>query len=389
MYARTSTWTGSPEALERWASHVVERVAPMVAQLPGNLGAHFLVDRAGGSALTVTLWESEEAARASDEAAERSRASTIAATGVELVQRGRFEVLAHHDRIDANKRLSQRFTELFSTGDESLAEEVLGPDVVFHGTRGDGEICGIEAMKAFVAAYRTTFPDARSTVEAQVGEGDTVATRWRARGTRRQQVDLAGPRPPRRSHPRRDDGRGPGVEPALPRHLPAARARRRAARRSAAGRRLLGLHLPAPRGRDGVLGRRGRLRPASGSTARGGDPHRHPRRERRAVARRRGSGAPRARPGRLVRLGHGRRRAVAARARLPRPRPLRRAARDPGARRAAAAPGRPRDRAAQDPHAHPRRSLGGPACLPPGEPRGWTPSPSSSSSRRPRRWRPC
>ncbi len=93
MYARTSTWTGTAEALERWASHVMERVAPMVAALPGNAGAYFFIDRAGGSGLTLTLWESEDAARASDEAAKKSRESTIAATGVELVERGRFEVL--------------------------------------------------------------------------------------------------------------------------------------------------------------------------------------------------------------------------------------------------------------------------------------------------------
>jgi predicted ester cyclase len=52
-----------------------------------------------------------------------------------------------------------------------------------HGTKSDGEIRGIEAMKAFVGAYRAAFPDARSTVEGQVAEADTVATRWRARGT--------------------------------------------------------------------------------------------------------------------------------------------------------------------------------------------------------------
>ena len=93
MYARTSTWTGSPEALERWAAHVNERVAPMVAGLPGNAGAYFFVDRDGRGALTLTLWESEEAALASDQAAEKSRASTVEATGIELLERGRFEVV--------------------------------------------------------------------------------------------------------------------------------------------------------------------------------------------------------------------------------------------------------------------------------------------------------
>jgi steroid delta-isomerase-like uncharacterized protein len=82
-----------------------------------------------------------------------------------------------------NEEISRRFTELFSTGDEALAEAVLSPDVVFHGTAGDGELRGLDAMKRLVAAYRDAFPDARSTVEDQVAEGDKVVTRWRARGT--------------------------------------------------------------------------------------------------------------------------------------------------------------------------------------------------------------
>jgi hypothetical protein len=93
MYARTSTWKGGPEEIERWADHVQKTVGPMVAGLPGNAGVHFFIDRAQGEALTLTLWESEEAALATDQNADASRDSTIAATGVELVSRGRFEVV--------------------------------------------------------------------------------------------------------------------------------------------------------------------------------------------------------------------------------------------------------------------------------------------------------
>jgi steroid delta-isomerase-like uncharacterized protein len=86
---------------------------------------------------------------------------------------------------DSNKLLSRRFTELFSTGDERLAAEILSPDLLFHGTAGDGELRGIDAFMAFVGAYRRAFPDARSTVVEQVAEEDKVVTRWRARGTHR------------------------------------------------------------------------------------------------------------------------------------------------------------------------------------------------------------
>src|SRR5262245_56505264 len=103
MYARTSTWAGTAETLERWATVVGERVAPMVAGLPGNAGAYFLIDRGGGSALSLTLWESEDAARASDDSAEQSGASTIAATGVRLVRRGLFEVVGRGEQFEASK----------------------------------------------------------------------------------------------------------------------------------------------------------------------------------------------------------------------------------------------------------------------------------------------
>lgn len=94
MYARTSSWTGSAEAIGRWVEAARERVAPMVAAQPGNVGAIFLVDRDGRRALTLTVWDSEAAARASDETAEQSRAATVAATGVTLAERGRHEVVA-------------------------------------------------------------------------------------------------------------------------------------------------------------------------------------------------------------------------------------------------------------------------------------------------------
>jgi len=73
MYARTSTWTGTPEALESWVRHVTEKVGPMVAGLPDNGGAYFFIDREQGRAFTLE--------------------STGAATGVELLERGRFEVV--------------------------------------------------------------------------------------------------------------------------------------------------------------------------------------------------------------------------------------------------------------------------------------------------------
>lgn len=84
---------------------------------------------------------------------------------------------------EQNKEMSRRFTALFSTDDLSSADEFMSSDVAVHGTSGDGEVRGLDQMLEFVAAYRGAFPDARSTVEDQIAEGDKVVTRWRAQGT--------------------------------------------------------------------------------------------------------------------------------------------------------------------------------------------------------------
>lgn len=94
MFARTSTWSGSAEALQDWSEHATNKVKSVVEGLPGNAGVVFLIDRDSGTALTLTLWDSQDAAEATDQFADQSRASTVAATGTELVAQGRYEVVA-------------------------------------------------------------------------------------------------------------------------------------------------------------------------------------------------------------------------------------------------------------------------------------------------------
>ncbi len=94
MFARTSVWAGSPEAISKWVENAETRVRGFVEGLPGNAGVMFLVDRDSGTALTLTLWESVESAEATDRFAEESRVATVDATGTDLTSRGRFEVVA-------------------------------------------------------------------------------------------------------------------------------------------------------------------------------------------------------------------------------------------------------------------------------------------------------
>jgi heme-degrading monooxygenase HmoA len=93
VVARTTTWSGSPDALDKWAEHVKDQVAGFVSGLPGNRGGAFLINQHEGTALTLTLWESEAAAAETDRFAERSRERTVAATGVELIEKSAYEVV--------------------------------------------------------------------------------------------------------------------------------------------------------------------------------------------------------------------------------------------------------------------------------------------------------
>ena len=81
MFARVSTYrvNNAPKLVEGF-----EGVTSVLEQVAGFAGAYFLVDRDGGQALSITLWESEETLNASVEKANQMRRD--AAAGVALVE---------------------------------------------------------------------------------------------------------------------------------------------------------------------------------------------------------------------------------------------------------------------------------------------------------------
>jgi len=92
MFARIGTWQGSPDELERWIARAREQVKPSVQRDPGLKSAYWLADREGGKGLIVTIWESEDAMRASEQSRARRQAATSAATGAKVTT-DRFEVV--------------------------------------------------------------------------------------------------------------------------------------------------------------------------------------------------------------------------------------------------------------------------------------------------------
>jgi heme-degrading monooxygenase HmoA len=92
MFARVSRFQGTPEDAAESASGIGEVVEKAEA-LAGFAGMIYLIDRSSGRTMAVTLWESEEAMRASEEAADRIRADEAQKSGASVVAVERYEVV--------------------------------------------------------------------------------------------------------------------------------------------------------------------------------------------------------------------------------------------------------------------------------------------------------
>ena len=73
MFASVSTYQGPPEQIDEGLRYAQENIVPSLQEVEGFEGVYLLVDRQSGKVLTVTLWESEEALRASEEEANKLR----------------------------------------------------------------------------------------------------------------------------------------------------------------------------------------------------------------------------------------------------------------------------------------------------------------------------
>jgi heme-degrading monooxygenase HmoA len=92
VYARVSTLRGSPDQIDEGIRHTRESVLPRAEELDGYEGAYLLVDRNSGTSVAITLWESEEAMRASEEAANRLRSDAAEGASAEITNVERYEV---------------------------------------------------------------------------------------------------------------------------------------------------------------------------------------------------------------------------------------------------------------------------------------------------------
>jgi heme-degrading monooxygenase HmoA len=92
VYARVSTLEGPPELMDEGLRQAREVVLPQGRLMDGFKGMIALGDRHGGKTLGITFWESEEAMRASEEAANRLREESAEAGGDTIASVERYEV---------------------------------------------------------------------------------------------------------------------------------------------------------------------------------------------------------------------------------------------------------------------------------------------------------
>lgn len=92
MFARLSTYQGSPVPAEGDLSAQTEEIVRQVQDLPGFRGVYYLVDRASGKATSLTLWDDERTLEESEEPAARVREETARREGQRIVSVERFEV---------------------------------------------------------------------------------------------------------------------------------------------------------------------------------------------------------------------------------------------------------------------------------------------------------
>jgi heme-degrading monooxygenase HmoA len=93
VFARVSTFEGPPERVDELVHTAVEKVLPQLKRFSGFNGILTLADRQSGKVLTVLLWESEEAMRASEEASYWFRRYSAEVASETVIGVERYEVV--------------------------------------------------------------------------------------------------------------------------------------------------------------------------------------------------------------------------------------------------------------------------------------------------------
>ena len=86
--------------------------------------------------------------------------------------------------LETNKSLAGRaLVEVLGEGRLEVVDELISDGYIGHDSAVPDLILGPEGVRQSTVMYRTAFPDVTMVVDEQIAEGDSVVTRWTARGT--------------------------------------------------------------------------------------------------------------------------------------------------------------------------------------------------------------
>ena len=83
---------------------------------------------------------------------------------------------------DTNKEIVRRLAVEPWEGNIGVIDELVAADYVGRDP-SQPDMHGPEGVKGFVTTYLAAFPDGKITIDAQLAEGDLVATHWTGTGT--------------------------------------------------------------------------------------------------------------------------------------------------------------------------------------------------------------
>ena len=81
MHARVTLVQGAPEKADDGISQFKELAVPLIKDAAGFKGALLLADRQSGKGLSITLWETEDDMKATEEAVRGAREETARSMG--------------------------------------------------------------------------------------------------------------------------------------------------------------------------------------------------------------------------------------------------------------------------------------------------------------------
>jgi heme-degrading monooxygenase HmoA len=93
MFARVTISETPLDKIDLAIKVINEEIIPAVKKIPGYEGGYWLGDRANGKGITITLWESEEALKAGEDAVKQLRSDAAKRLDLKIGSIDRYEVL--------------------------------------------------------------------------------------------------------------------------------------------------------------------------------------------------------------------------------------------------------------------------------------------------------